>query len=99
MDYFFPNSIEQRPDNSMVGRRHGIEVRSDQSGISISRRPNRRASTENAPGPRQTSALAMQAARAVSRFVWINCRLMVQQHGRSLKTMTMHAIRLPNGVK
>ena len=38
-------------------------------GIVISRRPKRRASSENAPGPRQTIATAITVASAVASLV------------------------------
>lgn len=81
MDSFFSRPIDQRADNPKVVTTDWEDVEnirakkiaqvsgSERSGIVISRLPNRRASIENAPGPRQTSAPAIHVARAVASLV------------------------------
>src|SRR5580704_10694600 len=52
-----------------LGQEKNQELEDGPLGIIISRRPNRRASSEYAPGPRQITAIAITVARAVENRV------------------------------
>jgi len=55
-------------------------------GMIISRRPNKRASSENAPGPRQTRAIAITVAKAAVGLASNNSRFGAGNHENALPT-------------
>ena len=69
------------------------------SGITISRRPYRRPSSENAPGPRQTRAAAMTVARAPVDLASNKFRLGDGNHENALPRLISPASAPANGVR
>jgi len=67
-------------------------------GMMISRRPNRRASSENAPGPRQTIAIAIAAVRITASLVTNRFGAGSGNHGNKLATLISPPTKTARGV-